>query len=1024
MYNLFSVIYNTSSRRIEIISDNIEKKQKKIRALKGIVEFFIAAIIILSLSSVLSFISLNHILLSLTKILTIIAITICFYKFFLSVLLTKHKLAALSDELDKLSPGLGEDFINARLLKSSLGDTEHATGVSKDLIIAHIDRVVLRLETSDLSALFAAEKFSRYWKPATIVLISFLLIILFAPSEYRNFLFSRNMLYFDKRHLLELADIKITYDYPAYTHMPSKIALQTDGNVEAIKGTHVTFEATPLKPLKRGRLILEKGVPHAIDTNKQNVKANFVVVSDDTYYIEDQSNGIRSRSRDFRINSIEDFDPEVKIDHPLSEANLASVNEQLEISYRATDDFGISKIILEWESGKGVGSKTIEQFKMETKAKEGEFLWDLKGIEADANETINVKLKAYDNDTVSGPKTGESNVIKVTLSNPNKTHEDVMSIAEKLQEQLLEILADEIDNSRFTDKQLFKNKNLEKAASEEETRSNAKDKMLITQNFQQTITSKIKNALSSLDNGLVKMKNDEQSDYTHFIGLSNMKTRIEDLYFDRVQLLSSLAPNYFSRLDNQITEEINEFEDDILFLDSMLKGEKLRQSLNIGAKMEDEYDNLKDLLEKLNQNNDEKTRREFEKKIESLKNQLSLLAQKLSELSGDLQREFLNHDAFPSIDLDEKLNDILNEALNGEMGNALESLEDFRNSMQDMIASLESGLKSYRTASLSKEIMKLNDFISRLNNIEKEEKALKLITQDHKEALLDSAKNGNLRDFVDNEREKIEMLENYLLEMKSKSSPVLPDDGIFQNRQLFDRILDQTDELSKWLEAFEFREALMLSKEVEERINGVSELRELGYGRMENLSKQMYKSELLAKEIHNDLENLLKGEKEESNTQYLVQKQDEIREESTRFANELRNSQNEPSLPPAIGESLDEARDFMGGALKNLKENELSRAISNQEEAIKSLKKARSQSEGLLKDFMLSSNGAGKSVPLVLGKNQGSSLGVDTSYVEIPKPQDSNSQQYFKDKILDATKEGSPEGYSDLNKRYYERIIK
>jgi hypothetical protein len=1020
------VIDNSSSRRLEIISDNIENKQKKIRLLQGIVEFFIAAVITLSLSSVLSFISLNHIFLSLAKIVTIIAITTCFYKFFLSVLFSKHTLAALSDELDKLSPGLGEDYINARLLKSSLGDTENATGVSKDLIIAHIDRVVLRLETSDLTALFAAEKFSRYWKPVTIVLIFFLLITLFTPSEYRNFLFSRQMFYSGKSRHLELADIKIKYDYPAYTRIPSKVVLRTDGNVEAIKGTNVTFEATPLRPLHRPTLILEKGVPHAADANKQSVKANFVIVSDDTYYIEDENNGIRSRSRDFRINSIGDFNPEIKIDNPSSEANLAGVNEQLDISYSATDDFGISKIILEWESSKGRGSKTVERFKTETKSTEGEFLWDLAGIEAEANETINVRLKAYDNDTVSGPKTGESNVIKVTLSNPNKTHENVMSIAEKLQEQLLEILADEIDNSRLADDGLFKNRILENAASDKETRRNAKDELLITQNFQQTITSKIKNALSSLDNGLVKMRNDEQSDYTHFMGLSNMKTRIEDLYFDRIQLVSSLAPKYFSRLDDQITKEINEFEDDILFLDSILKGEKLRQSINIGTSMEDEYDNLKTLLEQLNQHNDEKTRREIAKKIEYLKNQLSLLAQRLTDLGGDLQREFLNHDAFPSIDLDEKLNSILNEALNGDTGSALKSLEQFRNSMQDMIASLESGLKSYKTASLSTEMMKLNDFISRLNNIENDEKALKLKTQDHKEALLDSASNGNLRAFVDNEREKIETLENYLLDMRSKSSPVLPDDGIFQNHQFFDRILDQTDELSKWLEAFEFREALMQSKEVEERISGISDLSKLGYFRMKNLSKHMYKSGLLAKEIHNDLENLLKSVTKESNTQFLAQKQNEIREESTGFANELRNSQNEPSLPPVIGDSLDEARDFMSGALKNLKENELSRAISNQEEAIKSLNRARTQSEDLLKNFMLSSNGVGKSVPMVLGKNQspGGSLGVDTSYVEIPKPQDSNSHQDFKEKILDATKEGSPEGYSDLNKKYYERIIK
>lgn len=1018
---------NSSSRRIESISHNIEKKQEKIHALKGIIEFFIATVLILSLSSILSYISLNRIFLSLVKVLAIIAIGISFYKFVLSVFLRKHNIAELSYELDKLSPGLGEDFINARLLKSNLGDTENTTGVSKDLIRAHIDSVVVRLESSELSLLFTHEKLIRYWKQVAISLVGFLVIIFFTPSEYRDFLFSTKILPTDKALLLELADIKITYDYPAYTQMPRKVALRTDGNVEAIKGTNITFEARPLKPLKTGRLILEKGVPHAIETNRENVKANFVVVSDDTYYIEDQTNNIRSR--DFSIKSKQDSNPEVKIDYPSSQTNLASVKDQLEISYKATDDFGISKIALEWESSKGVGSKTIELFKTEAKSKQGQFFWDLQGIEAEPNEAIKVKLKAYDNDTVSGPKVGESNAIEVTLSNPNKAHEDVISIAEKLQEQLLEILADEIENARLTDDGLSKNNLVRNAASEKESGIDVKDEILATQPAQQTITSKIKNALTSLDSGLVKMKNDEQSDYTYFIGLSNMKIRIEDLYYDRVQLLSALPPtnlSRLSRLDNLITKEINEFEDDVLFLDSMLKGEKLRQSVNIGAKIQDEYDNLKDLLEKLNQNNNQETKKEIEREIEYLKNQLSTLAQKLSEVSGDLQREFLNHDAFPSIDLDEKLNGILNEALNGKIDNALKLLEDFRNSMRDMIASLENGIKSYRTASLSTEIMKLNDFVSRLNNIGMEEKALKLKTEDRKQTLRDSRKGGNLREFVDNEREKVEMLQNYVLEMKSKSSPALPHDEIFQNDRLFDRILDQTDELSKWLEAFEFSEALMLSKEVEERINGISELRRLGYGRMENLSNEVYKSELLTKEIHNDLENLLKNGTKESNTQQLVQKQHEIREESTRLADELRSSQNEPLLPPEIGDSLDEARDFMGRAHKNLKENELSRAISNQDEAIKSLNKARSQSEGLLKAFMLSSNGAGKSVPLVLGNNQsqGNSLGVDTSYVEIPKPQESDSQQKFKDKILDATKEGSPEGYSDLNKRYYERIIK
>ncbi len=953
-----------------------------------------------------------------------IAIAICCYKFLSSNLVTKKSASELSHELDKLSPGLGEDFVNALSLKSNLTDTENPTGVSKDLMAAHIDEVVLRLESSDLDALFRDKKLSGYWKPVAISMISFLVIILFSPSEYRDFLFSWNIFPNKNRHLLELADIKITYDYPAYTRIPTKVALRTDGNVKAIKGTNVTFEATPVKPLGAGNLILEKGVPHALENDMKNIKANFIVVSDDTYYIDDQTNNARSSS--FDISSIEDLKPEVMIDYPSSEVKLSSVNEPLEISYRATDDFGISKIILEWESGNDAGSKTIEQFKTDIKAKQGEIFWDLQGVKAGPDGAINVKLVAYDNDTVSGPKIGESNVINLTLSNPDKLHEDVLAISETLKERLLDILADEIENSRLKDNPLIKVENPRNAASGVRSGDTVKDEMLIIRNSDQAITSKIKEALSSLRDGLAKMKKDQHSDYTYFIGISNMKTRIEDLYHDRVQLISTLTPNYLSRLDNQITKEINEFEDDILFLDSILKGETLRQSLNMGAKMRDEYDSLKDLLEKLGQNNNETTRTEIEKTIEALKNQLSLMAQKLSDLSGDLQREFLNYDAFPSIALNKTLNSILNEALKGDTGSALKLLEDFRSSMQDMIASLESGLRSYRAASLSKEIMKLNDFISRLNNVEKDEKALKLKTETHKEKILDSAKNANLRRFVENEREKIGMLERYLLEIRSKSSKLLFDDGIFQSHQLVDRTLDKTDEMSKWLEAFEFGEALMLSEEVEERIDGISKLSKLGYDRMENFSDQIHKSELLANEIHNDLEGLLKNQTKEPNAQHLVQNQHEIRDESARLADEFRNPENGPLLPPEIGDSLDEAGQFMSGALKNLRENELSRALSNQEEAIKSLEKARSQSEGLLEDYMLSSNGAGRSVPLVLGQNksQGNSLGVDTSYVEIPKPQESDSRQYFKERILDATKEGSPEGYSDLNKQYYERIIK
>jgi hypothetical protein len=63
---------------------------------------------------------------------------------------------------------------------------------------------------------------------------------------------------------------------------------------------------------------------------------------------------------------------------------------------------------------------------------------------------------------------------------------------------------------------------------------------------------------------------------------------------------------------------------------------------------------------------------------------------------------------------------------------------------------------------------------------------------------------------------------------------------------------------------------------------------------------------------------------------------------------------------------------------------------------------------------------------MVLGRQQmrQGTQGVDTEYVEIPEAAETEIGKEFKEKILEAMKGGSPEGYSELNKKYYDRIIK
>ncbi len=54
----------------------------------------------------------------------------------------------------------------------------------------------------------------------------------------------------------------------------------------------------------------------------------------------------------------------------------------------------------------------------------------------------------------------------------------------------------------------------------------------------------------------------------------------------------------------------------------------------------------------------------------------------------------------------------------------------------------------------------------------------------------------------------------------------------------------------------------------------------------------------------------------------------------------------------------------------------------------------------------------------------GGSQGINTQFVEIPKVDESIIGKEYKQRILEAMKGGSPEGYIELNKKYYDRIIK
>ncbi|MFQ5787152.1 MAG: hypothetical protein ACE5H1_04150, partial [Thermodesulfobacteriota bacterium] len=196
---------NNSVQNLDKILSKLEKRRNKNLIIKGVIEFFLFVFFIITIASLLSIIYSNIIFLAVIKIALIISICYGFWKLVLSIVIKRGKIHEISHELNKLSPGLGEDSINAVLLKKNLSKQDKEIGVSKILIRAHIYTVIKKLESIDLSDVFSLKRIQNYWKPLTIILILFLISINLAPSNFRNLLFSTKLLNSEQPHLLELA---------------------------------------------------------------------------------------------------------------------------------------------------------------------------------------------------------------------------------------------------------------------------------------------------------------------------------------------------------------------------------------------------------------------------------------------------------------------------------------------------------------------------------------------------------------------------------------------------------------------------------------------------------------------------------------------------------------------------------------------------------------------------------------------------------------------------------------------------
>lgn len=218
--------------------------------------------------------------------------------------------------------------------------------------------------------------------------------------------------------LARVGDLVVKYTYPDYTGLPPKVVPNGTGDVAGPPGTTVEVTARAADPMQAGGLVAyEERLEATVGEDGRTLTGSFPIGKEEgTYHLLVYRGAEPERSRDFAVTPEQDLPPDVMLDTPQEVIEVA-LDQPFPIAWQARDDFGVRKV------GIALDGKETERVLERPDRRRAElggrvtlYPTDL-GLAPGAR--VRLSVVAWDNDTVSGSKRGESPSVEVVVLGAN-----------------------------------------------------------------------------------------------------------------------------------------------------------------------------------------------------------------------------------------------------------------------------------------------------------------------------------------------------------------------------------------------------------------------------------------------------------------------------------------------------------------------------------------------------------------------------------------------------------------------------
>jgi hypothetical protein len=800
-----------------------------------------------------------------------------------------------------------------------------------------------------------------------------------------------------------IADLRITYQYPAYTGMPARVVEGSTGDVVALRGTQVLLEMRPLHSARQAVLLLgesgEEGeIPASLGVGRLSARLTLHQNNSYRVWLSPLLGRPVVEKRPHRIVVEADRPPEVDIMAAADRLELTAPRP-VEVGFHARDDYGLAKIEMVYRVNNGPEQRTVIKDGQGARSVRGTTLFEPTSAMLTPGARVAYHLEVHDRDEVSGSKMGASRTLTLMIQNPREGLDEQLAAEHVVLDKLVGTLADRIEFGE-------KGSNAEMAPLE---------RLLHWREMHDTEESH----LLLLGRLVDEQRRRASGSKTLVASLGNIADRLGRQMREEADLIKALrkhadrgalTPARFTRLAQAGTRHVAELESAVLVLDDLIGRQRLDDLAELGKELTAAHKRLQDLLERYQAAGDEALRRQIERELRELRGRIAELARKIVEVKArnEVAQDWMNMpDPKQAMEQAARLDSLLEK---GDARSLSEALAELGKTLSSLQQALDENADQFNRERFPQESRALAEAMKKIGDLEGDQRG---VASDSK-ALAEETEAAQAR-----------RMEAQLDALLAKSKQIL--DGVQRRiagtppREAgsavsadLERARENVRQLRRQLPAKEWAEA---RKESERLASGLrraqSSLAERSAGKptsssLEGYSGQISEAGSMAQELATELARLFpRGEEALSPEQRerargMGERQDNIGERTERLAQELEKRQGQVPGADMAASELGGISSQMKQAGKDLRQSAPVEGSGRAQEAADRLAKLRES----------------------LGQRPLGSSRTSREPVRIPGADESRAPREWREDLMEAMREQVPEKFRDDVRRYYEDLVR